>query len=55
MDTGHDGVTGINTRGAIDTLQLSAIANIDASRANPYAGIAIDTVTGFCFRQNNFG
>ena len=40
----HDGVAGIDAEPALNAAELGAIANVDASRANRHALVAVDAV-----------
>src|SRR5262245_1255103 len=44
IDAVHDVVTRIDAQGALDALELRAIADVDAHGANGDAGLAVDTV-----------
>src|SRR5690606_10096481 len=46
IDLRHDGVAGIDAEPALDAIELGAVANVDADRADGDALMAIDAVAG---------
>lgn len=43
-DLVHDLVAGVDAQRALDALELRAVANVDAGRADDDAGLAVDAV-----------